>query len=183
MNDSAALIFLKRRDENSFAIFFETYYRPLVAYVMLYTNDFDDAEDIAQNCFVVIWEKRKKLDINISLKSYLYSTAYNLFIDKYRKSKKMNDYIENIKHSAVQEVFVNESDDSLARQLKFLDKAIEELPSRCRKIFIMSKKEGKSYKEIAVQLEISIKTVEAQMRIALIKIRERFESNSVCKKR
>jgi RNA polymerase sigma-70 factor (ECF subfamily) len=176
MNDPAAFIFLKRRDEGSFAIFFETYYRPLVAYITQYTNDFDEAEDIAQNCFVAIWEKRKKLDINTSLKSYLYGAAYNLFIDKYRKNKKMNDYIENIKHSTLQEIFINEPDDSLAKQLKFLDKTISELPEKCRRIFIMSKKDGKSYKEIAEQLEISVKTVEAQIRIALIKIRERFES-------
>lgn len=176
MNDPAAFIFLERRDKDSFAIFFETYYRPLVAYIAQYTNDFDEAEDIAQNCFVAIWEKRKKLAVSASLKSYLYSAAYNSFIDKYRKSKKMNDYVENIKHSAVQEIFIHEPDENLSRQLKFLDKTIHELPEKCRRIFIMSKKEGKSYKEIAEQLEISIKTVEAQIRIALIKIRERFES-------
>ncbi|MGS2761328.1 RNA polymerase sigma-70 factor [Sinomicrobium sp. M5D2P9] len=176
MDKKASRSFVEVGDSHSFTEVFNAYYIPLVAYIMQYTGDRSEAEDIAQNSFVKLWEKREGLRIRTSLKSYLYSTAYNLFIDKYWQNKKTNDYVESLKEEALYEIS-NQSEAEWMRQLEMLEKTIEGLPPKCRRIFILNKKEGFSYKEVAEKLNISVKTVEAQMRIAMIKLRERLKDN------
>ncbi|WP_161554600.1 RNA polymerase sigma-70 factor [Sinomicrobium soli] len=165
--------FLARGDEDSFTAVFHSYYGPLLAYITTYTRDRNLAEDIVQASFVILWEKRKKLDVHTSLKSYLYRTAYNLFADEYKEARKTSDYLEGLRKEALEEVD-DLGEEELLRQVKLLEEAIAELPSKCRKIFEMNKKEGLSYKEIAGRLGISVKTVEAQLRIAIIKIRKKL---------
>ncbi|WP_148044212.1 RNA polymerase sigma factor [Sinomicrobium pectinilyticum] len=176
MKKDALRSFVEDGDDQSFTEIFNAHYIPLVAYICQYTQDRSEAEDIAQNSFVKLWEKRRELRIHTSLKSYLYSTAYNLFIDKYRQMKKTNDYLENLKEEALYEMS-GQSETELMRQLELLESAIEELPPKCRNIFILNKKEGFTYKEVAEKLNISVKTVETQMRIAMIKLRERLKDN------
>lgn len=177
MDKSALSSFLENGDKDSFTKIFDAYFAPLVAFIIQFTHDRSEAEDIAQQSFMILWEKRAGLRVNTSLKSYVFSIAHNLFIDRYRKSRQMNNYVEGLKDEALYEI-THETDEELAEQLKFLDKAIQELPPKCKKIFILNKKEGLPYKAIAEQLGISVKTVEVQLRIALIKIRERFKNNS-----
>ncbi|MGS2739436.1 RNA polymerase sigma-70 factor [Sinomicrobium sp. M5D2P17] len=176
MNKDALRSFVEDGDSQSFTEIFNAYYIPLVAYICQYTKDRSEAEDIAQNSFVKLWEKRKNLYIRTSLKSYLYSTAYNLFIDRYHREKKTNDYVESLKEEALYEMNTQTEAD-LMRQLEMLEKAIEGLPPKCRRVFILNKKEGLTYKEVAKKLDISVKTVEAQMRIAMIKIRENLKDS------
>jgi len=178
MDDLKLISLLEKGDKDAFTQIFERYYAPLVAYINQYTHDFSEAEDLVQNCFTIIWEKRERLTISTSVKSYLYSTAYNLYIDAYRKNRKISLYLDSLKSEALNEI-VSESAEDLKKQLEVLNKAIEALPPKCREIFILNKKEGLSYKDIARQLDISVKTVEAQIRIALIKIRERLKKNSL----
>lgn len=174
MDKKTSASFLEYGDSKGFTEIFNTFYIPLVAYIMQYTGDRSEAEDIVQNSFVKLWEKRGELRIKTSLKSYLYSTAYNLFVDRYWQHKKTLNYAEQLREEALEEV-TQLSEAELIQQLEVLEKAIDELPAKCRRIFLLNKKEGLTYKEVARQLNISVKTVESQMRIALIKLRERLK--------
>lgn len=161
-----------------FTEMYVAHYTALVAYLLQFTKDQAEAEDLAQASFATIWDKRDKLHISTSFKSYLFSVGYNLFIDSVRSRQKHEQVIEQIKKEGLDEI-VSEPDDSLALTLKALDDAINELPEKCREIFLMHKKQQIPYKQIAEQLNISLKTVEAQMRIAMLKLRERVKQLSV----
>ncbi len=152
-------------------------YAPLVSYLYQFTNNISEAEDIAQNCFTKIWQKRESLSIKGSFKSYLFSVAYHTFIDSTRSNNKQNLLLEELKKEALDEIHMEPSMD-LEQELNKIHLAIDQLPEKCKEVFLLSKIEEFSYKEIAEKLELSIKTVESQMRIAFIKIREFIKNNS-----
>jgi len=171
----------KNRLKMNRAFFTEMYvlhYTALLAYLLQFTKNQTEAEDLTQASFASIWDKRDKLQITSSFKSYLFSVGYNLFVDSFRNRQKHEFFIEQIKKEGLDELAA-EPDDTLGGKLKLLESAIAELPDKCREIFLMHKKEQIPYKQIAEQLNISIKTVETQMRIAMIKLRERFKGSSI----
>ena len=129
------------------------------------------AEDIAQQTFIKIWDNRQKLFVSKNkLKRYLFKVAYNLFIDSQRKKKKEFQLLENLKQQAYLDM--TDADTSLFEErLKKVEKEIDNLPEQCKKVFIMSKREGLKYREISEQLHISIKTVEVHMAKAMKRLR------------
>ncbi len=149
------------------------HYAPLVSYLYQFTNNISEAENIAQNCFTKIWQKRKSLTIKGSFKSYLFSVAYHTFIDSTRVNNKENLLIQELKKDAINEIYI-ESDTDLEEKISIIQYAIDQLPEKCKEIFLLSKIEGLPYKKIAEKLNLSLKTVESQMRIAFIKIREKL---------
>ncbi|TJY32842.1 RNA polymerase sigma factor [Pontimicrobium aquaticum] len=173
MNDKVLWKQIQNRDSLSFKKVFELYYEPLYSYIAQFTNDKSKAEDIVQNTFVTLWIKRESITINTSLKAYLFKSAYNKYCDIYRKQKKNDKLLEDLKY----ESFISqiEVDDNLLNQKKQRIKAlVDKLPKRCKEILLLSKQEILKQKEIAKRLNISIKTVEAQLRIAFKKIRKDF---------
>jgi RNA polymerase sigma-70 factor (ECF subfamily) len=127
----------------------------------------DSAEDIVQDLFYNYWKNREKIDITTSLKSYLYQAV-------------RNKCLKAIDHQQVKERYTNElqvqsqGDGDLtptnieAEELnQIIENTIDELPERCKEIFILNRFEGMKYHEIAQKLSISIKTVEANMGKAL----------------
>lgn len=131
----------------------------------------EDAENVVQDVFLQLWEKKEVLDIKVSLTAYLFSLVKNKCIDYLRHQIVAEEYIHEQKtkiYSLEQFDYNISSDDDIE---KILNKAIDKLPEKCREIFIKSRVEGKKYKEIANELNISINTVENQMSIALKKMR------------
>lgn len=163
-------------DERSFAQIFDALYEPLVVYCRQFVHDTEEAKDLAQNSFIKLWEKRDSLTLDRSLKSYLYSMAYNLFVDTYRENQKTKSFLDELKYEALQEE-VELNEEEFQRKIQLIEQAIEALPKKCRLIFIMHKKQGYSHKEIAQKLELSPRTVEAQIGIALHKIREKLSED------
>ncbi|APU09956.1 hypothetical protein A5M85_06570 [Cellulophaga lytica] len=163
MNDISLANAIYNGDSNAFKIFFKRYHKPLLAYITTFTNDSKDAEDIVQQAFITLWEERKKLKKNVSSKSYLYKIAYNNYISQYRKKKKHNTFINEFKVLALQECLTEKDDDFRTKKLMSL---VNSLPPRCQEILKLSKQENLKYKEIAEHLQISLKTVDAQLQIA-----------------
>jgi RNA polymerase sigma-70 factor (ECF subfamily) len=161
-------------DSEFFTKMYLEHYTCFVAYLNQFTRNVTEAEDLAQTSFINIWDKRKQLNIKGSFRSYLFSVGYNLFIDSVRKQKKQDLLIEQLKKESLDELIPG-STEEMAVRLSVLEKAISELPAKCRQIFVLHKKEGLSYKRIAEVLGVSLKTVESQMRIAMIKIRKSFD--------
>ncbi|WP_034044969.1 RNA polymerase sigma factor [Wocania ichthyoenteri] len=153
---------LKRGNPNSYKYLVELYYDKLCDYASnLARNDFK-SEDIVQNVIVKMWQQREKLNINLSIKNYLYKSVYNEFIDQYRKeiavSSLEKKYIENI------DSFIEiQNEDETKRLISLIEKEIEQLPTKCKETFLLSKKDGLTYIEIAEYQNVSVNTVEKQM--------------------
>ena len=175
MDEVEAAKALKKGDKAVFKYFFERYYDRLIAYITTYTRDKLQAEDIVQEAFINLWKDRDKLDPTKSPKSYLYAIAYNRYIDSLKKTKKKNKLLESIWHKALGDR-IKEDTESLEKRIEKVKQVVDSLPPRCQEIIRLNKLEGVKYKDIAVRMDISVKTVESQMRIAFKKIREAFDS-------
>ena len=129
-------------------------------------------EDVVQDVFVNMWEKRDELQIE-SVKEYLYTSARNRMLNCLREMKRQNTLLEQWVQSEMEKKKGEEcfNIDEFSQRV---ETAIDNLPDKCKQIFNLSKKRNLTYKQIARQLDISIKTVESQMGIALRKIREQL---------
>lgn len=158
---------IRQGNERIFEVIFRKYYQSLCNYANSMLKELDEAEEIVQNLFSGIWEKRTDLEINVSLKSYLYRAVHNHCLNRIKHLKirseyeqYANNYFESSYESVSQTVMKNEL------ELK-IEEAIEKLPEQCRVIFRLSRFEELKYHEIAEQLGISPKTVENQVGKAL----------------
>lgn len=161
---------IKKGDESAFEALFRKYYERLCSYVYQYTGNMSDAEEMVQETFLGIWEKRRDLHITTSLKSYLYQTVKNKALNNIRNTRRRRGHLEIIKNSSQR---ISDAEDEIsANDLKdHLYEGLECLPPKCRKIFQMSRLEGLKHKEIAVKMGIKPKTVENQIGIALKNLR------------
>ena len=153
---------LVKGDEEAYEKLINILCRELIIYAKSLTNDTFVAEDLVQNAFVKLWENRSRFNEKTSIKSYLYKTVYNEFIDQYRKSQRVfyleKEYIESLK-----EITRESNDDELQRAICVVKKEIKNLPVKSQEVFVLSKQEGLTNIEIADYLSISIKTVEAHI--------------------
>lgn len=162
---------LKKGEEEAFRLLVNTYSKKLFAYVISLTGNHSLAKDIVQEVFISTYEFRNKIDPNYSLKSFLYKMAYNKFINKYYQ-KKADDKLKEKYFLTLKSVVDYTEDDDFEQTVERVEHSIDNLPKKCKQIFMLSKKEGLTNIEIADYLKISIKTVEAQMTIAFSKIKK-----------
>jgi RNA polymerase sigma-70 factor (ECF subfamily) len=158
----------------SFKVLFDKYYTQMTKTAYLIVKDSDTAEEIVQEFFVKFWIKRQEININSSVKSYLFQSIRFRSLNYYRDNKRNN--IESLEIIELKGSIGNQIDDyDYDIVMKKLSTAIDTLPEKCRIIFLMSRKENLTYKQIAEKLELSQKTVENQMGIALKKLREKLK--------
>jgi len=161
--------------EKGFKQIFETYYLRLVRFAGEYTGDKHEAEDIVQNVFLKLLEKRESLPPDTNLNAYLLAMVKNQCMDFLKHQQVIHRYYINRKAELQQEMEFNyyavrkfdpdQMDIETLEQL--VEKAIGELPEQCRKVFELSRYDGLKYREIAERLGISVKTVEAHISNAL----------------
>jgi RNA polymerase sigma-70 factor (ECF subfamily) len=166
-SNSDHIDFIRNGNEAAFEKVFKMYFRNLHAFAYTFTKDDDIAEEIVQNVFFRIWEKKNQLQIDDSLRAYLYRSVHNESLNhiKHLKVKtsfqlQYSDHMESSNQDASHQMIASELEDKI-------QKAINELPQQCRTIFQMSRFEQLKYQQIADQLNLSIKTVENQMGKAL----------------
>ena len=150
---------LKRGNERAFDMIFQQYYNSLCQFAFSFTNDQNTAESLVQEIFIKLWEKRESIATVDNILSYLIGMVRNQSIDFLRKEKSKskiyaNLQIESSGNTTEEQILKNEFEESLL-------KAITNLPERCRTAFEMSRFEGLSNKEIALEMKISVKGVEA----------------------
>lgn len=136
------------------------YYRPLCLYAISLLECVDDAEDIVMDCFVKLWNRNKTGAIINDVKSYLYLMVRNACYDDNKKKGKIPEFVDVNLVDAESNLDDNERFTETAANLWT---AIDTLPKQCRRIFLMSKRDGMKYSEIAEKLGLSIKTVEVQI--------------------
>ncbi|PIF29689.1 RNA polymerase sigma-70 factor (ECF subfamily) [Flavobacterium sp. 9] len=162
-NDNDILIeSLKNGDEKAYTYLIDTYHHKLCVYANSLVKNVYSAEDIVQNVFIKVWEQRTRLKTNHAIKSFLYKLVYNEFIDLYRKNQSLFS-LEKSYYDALNSIVLEDDSESLQHVINVVNKEIQNLPPKCKEVFILSKKEGLTNIEIAEHLDVSIKTVEAQI--------------------
>jgi RNA polymerase sigma-70 factor (family 1) len=151
-------------DKESFKYLFDQYYNPLCNYVSITFKNAVDAEDVVMDVFTHIWSTSDKIDTLQTPKSYLFKSVHNKALEKIRAKK-----VEILSFDAQKIVVVDykeENADNFLLKEKIYN-SIRQLPKQCQLIFVKAKIDGLSYKEIAADLNLSIKTIENQMSKAL----------------
>jgi len=177
--------FIQERSETGdIKVFEELYiahYESLCYYAQRFVLDLETSREIVQDVFVRIWEKRATLLGEESLKSYLYKSVRNKCLD-YLKHLNIEYEYEKKRISEMQEPGSDSSnmedqplDGLITEELRnAIQRAIENLPEKCREIFELSRYEGLKYREISEELKISVKTVETQMYRAIKSLKEQL---------
>jgi len=168
---------LKNGDEKAFEILFHKYYSYLCSFASKIISDDPAAEEIVQDFFVKIWEKRNQLKIETSLKNYLFRSVKNLCINYIQHNKIKSRYAQNV----ISNQENHYSDDDSFPEIELFEKieeSINSLPEKRKEIFRLSRQDGLKYHEIADKLNISVKTVETQISLALKTLRDKLKNYS-----
>jgi RNA polymerase sigma-70 factor (ECF subfamily) len=151
---------------------FKTYFASLCYFAAKYISDRDTCKEIVHKVYISIWENRNNFDFEKSPKSYLHTAVYNRCMNFLRDNKKTestdNDSILNIPED------YNDNIQAAELEAKIWE-TIDKLPEKCKEVFILNRFEEKKYAEIAIQLDISIKTVETHISKALKVLREHLK--------
>ena len=168
---------LKRGDKKAFEQLFHRYVERIYYFSIKYLGDQHEAEETTQEVFVKLWANRDQLKEDLSFKSYLFMVCRNAVIDVFRKRK---IHQEACKEMAARIEPLSLTPDDVYEYnnlVRVLNEFVAALPERRRKIYQLSRERGQSHKDIAVELGISIKTVETQIRLAIKQLRSILEKN------
>lgn len=169
--DKFLLSNIQKNNKKAFDALFRKYYPSLCQLAFLIVKSEEIAEEVVQEIFINIWEQRNRLKIKKSLRSYLFTATRNKALNYLSSEKKRLVYEKNALIEYSEEITGSgENNEELEMKLMLLN-AVDNLPKKCKEIFKLSREEGMTYQEIADHLNISKKTVEAQMGIALKKLR------------
>lgn len=162
-----------QNDEKAFELLFKSHYTELSFFANKFVNDLQVSEEIVSDTFTSLWEQREQLEIKTSTRAYLYRTVQNRCLNYLKHKKIESEYVNYLaKNNMLSEVPAANRNPYIEKELQELVfKAIEDLPDKCREVFKMSRFEQLKNKEIAEHLNISPKTVERHMTIALEKMR------------
>ena len=158
--------------EKAFEHLFRKHYSSLCGYAAKYVWDLDQAEEIVQDLFYNLWNKKNNLSVDLSIEAYLFRAVRNACLNYLKHQKVRQQHADSVKRNPLSDSNAGEDPlETLELQNK-IDEVVDALPPERKKIFQMSRYEGLKYKEIADQLGLSVKTVEAQMGKALKMLRE-----------
>lgn len=170
---------LKRRDKKWFEVFYKKYYKQLFTVSLRYVGRTEAAEEIVHDVFINIWNKADQLDIQISMKSYLFRSIVNSSLNYIKKEKadaeKRSAYL--VVHDQSAEATDEQFDDGDEELLKGLEAALALLPEKCKQVMYLSRFGKLKQQEIADQMDISIKTVKNHLTYGFKKLREHLEKH------
>ncbi|WP_459212769.1 RNA polymerase sigma factor [Aquimarina rhabdastrellae] len=167
---------LKSGNEKAFTFLMEKYHHQLCTYANSLTKNPDESKDIVQTVFIKLWNKRMDIEYILSIKSYLYKSVYNEFLNSIRGARELSS-LEKEHIKAIDNIIVEEKDNSLEKKINIINQEIQNLPPKCKKVFILSKQEGLTHNEISEYLSISIKTVENHITKAFKILRDNIKDN------
>ena len=158
---------LRTGNHKAYELLFTQWYAPLCEYAFTILNNAMEAEDIVQKMFCKLWEQRSQVEIHTSIKSYLYRMVHNDSLNRIKQQKAREEhhqYLVSISNATIEDTSNMLIHNELEQKIKI---AIENLPPRCREVFILSRYHYLSYSEIAEKLNIANHTVEKQITNAL----------------
>lgn len=162
-------------NKEDFEHVFSLYYHPICKYLRLFTDDYEMIEDVVQSVYVKLWEDKEKISLN-HIKAYLFVSAKSRMLNSVRDQQRRRDILHNY--------FINELEREQAEDIVNIDeftslveKSINQLPPKAKKIFNLNRYSDMSYKDIAQQENISVRTVENHISKALQRIGEHLISH------
>lgn len=170
---------LQKGDVEAFDLIYAKYSGKLYAFGFKYRRSTAESEELVQSVFLKLWENHKSLKIESSFKSYLFTIAYNDICRLFRKSNYQQKFIDNTLHENPQSSTLIEEGIDYHFVLERVDQIIGKLPERQRIIFLKSRQEGKSSKEIAKEVGLTPGTVDNYISEALKFIRIRLDNESL----
>lgn len=162
---------LQKSDKRALEQIFKIFQKDIFNFLFCKTNDFDLAEDLLQETFIKLWENRYNLDETKSIKAYIFTIANNLSLNYIRHKK----IVLHFKNNHAPQIYADENPHRKLEYEEFreiLIKTIDKIAEKPRMVFLLSRIEKLSYKEIAERLNIKISTVESHMVKVLRIIRE-----------
>lgn len=162
INQGILISALQKGSIQAFEKIYAHYYERLCNYLLNYSQDRSKIEDVVQETFISLWNKRRSLNIKSSLSNYLYRTAHNKMMDFYRKKGRKDIFLMEYYHTALMRA--EKKDDEYKKGLlQKLKICMQSLPERCREVFIACKLSKKTNQEIAQEMNIALKTVEGHV--------------------
>lgn len=179
MDEHALVVRLIDGDEDAFCELYAAYKNRLIYFAMRFLKSREYAEDIFQDAFTIIWQSRRFINPDTSFSSYLYTIVRNRILNQLRDLANQDKLREQILAQAVD--YSNDTNNEiLANDLRrFISLAMQQLTSRQREIFEMSREKQMSHREIAEALGISVNTVQESISISLRTLRNYLEKNSI----
>jgi RNA polymerase sigma-70 factor (ECF subfamily) len=170
---------IRAGDAGAFEELFRAYFAPLASFAYAHSDSREVAEEIVQDLFLNIWERRAVWQVTTHLRSYLYVATLNR-VRSFRRSQRVHraahDVLARDGHARNAHEALERSDDAIARHeaISAIRSAVSELPERTREVFLLNRDAGLSYREVAMRLGVTVKTVEFHMGRALASLRERL---------
>lgn len=178
INESHLVHELSEGNILAFNTLYHEYSGYLYRFALGYLKSTEEAEELVQEVFTIIWEKRASLKKELSFKAFLFTIAFNIIRKHFRTKGYLTEYFNSLEEGSLVEPATSgeASYDSLHH---YIVKLIDQLPQRRKEIIIKSRLEGRSIKEIAEEMNISHKTVENQLTMALKFIRTKLNNESL----
>lgn len=175
LEEKELIVRIVEGDQEAFERIYYTYAKRVYYFASRYLKNKHQAEEIVQEVFVKIWENRKRLNPDMSLSGYLLTTTKNTIFNDHRKQVNHEAYYQYVLHY-LQKNNPNMENEIIYNDLmELLQKTLGQLPDKRKEIFELSRFQGLSYKEIASQLNITEKTIESHMRLAIRDIKKVIE--------
>ncbi|MFD1628494.1 RNA polymerase sigma factor [Pseudopedobacter beijingensis] len=150
-------------NETAFNELYKIYIKPVYKKILFIVKEEEIAEELSQDLFIKIWQKRKEIDPEKSFKSFLYTIAHNLVYDYLRKVARDKQLLNSLMVNAVDYYLHTEEVFQARETQKILTEAIEKLPPQGKQVFTLCKLEGKSYEEVSRLMGITVATVNSHM--------------------
>jgi len=167
---------IKDGDIQAFETLFRSYYEPLCRYACRFVVNVDIAEEIVQDLFYVLWKDRQNLNIFTSVNGYLYRSVKNKSLQQIEKEMIRDSYRTSVSENTTIETVTPQEELEYKELEQLMQDTLRRLPERRQNIFRMNRIEGKKYNEIAEELHISVKTVEAEISKTLKILRANYYS-------
>ena len=169
---------IKEDDVGAFSLLFSEYFQPLFIFAKKFVDE-DLAKDFVQDCFSELWQNRKKIEIKKSLSAYLFTILKNRCYKHFQKEQSRFNHLSKLQFQLKQEEF-NYFSHSEKSILEFdirdrIHNTYKRLPEKCREVFMESRINGLSNKEIASKYQISVKAVENHITKALKIFKKEFK--------
>ncbi len=166
-DDKTLILQLQKNEVEAFDALFHKYSEKLFRFSFSLLKNEEDSKEIVQESFLRIWKKREEIDLAKSFKSFLFTISYNLIVDQMRLRLKDKEYRQFLVSFFESEKYSIKSDLDYNTIVGQVRKAVDELPTKRKQIYTLSREVGLSHKEIAERMGITAKTVENQITLAL----------------
>ena len=170
----------KTGDRVAFERIYMEYSPKVYRFSQRYMNNICDIEEIVQDVFVRLWDARMNINSTLNFDNYLFTITRNLIFNRHRA--RVNEvYVQDTVLASFEKEYDISEDEIIAQDLsQYIDKIIEQLPPKQQEVFNLSRRQMLTYREIAQQLGISEKTVEAHIYQSLKFIRKELEREERC---